>query len=367
MTNSKYENFKKEVSDNYPIRKNLDLSSLKIDFANDDEDFDKLEIDGRSFVLSSNAFNTLVKTLGINNTFMSKFTDIFGIKSKNKLVEIIKSKMSTSNKKVSIYFNPKTFRITSITESDKPFISPNQYFEMVESVINDNNLDLTDMTMDSNGNVSISTLNSGWGFDINGLKDESFTTGVNITTGPGSVTGVNPHILRLVCTNGMTAPDVLDTGVNLIKTDTDSIRDFNVGLRDLKNSDNKFVAIFKDQVKRMVNVEASYDELLTVRSLVESYTSNSEDERTKKVLEKFFPTNETVYNYGLKGINLDKLTKRHHKNTRTNMSVWDLLNSMTDVASHDYGMGVGPVAKSQLKKQSGLFMFKKEFDVEFLI
>jgi hypothetical protein len=49
------------------------------------------------------------------------------------------------------------------------------------------------------------------------------------------------------------------------------------------------------------------------------------------------------------------------------MTTWDLLNSLTDVGSHDYGMGIGEYAKNDLRKQAGLFMFKKEFDTEFVL
>jgi hypothetical protein len=64
---------------------------------------------------------------------------------------------------------------------------------------------------------------------------------------------------------------------------------------------------------------------------------------------------------------LDNLTNRHWKNAKTDMTTWDLLNSVTDVGSHDYGMGVSDSAKHEIRKMAGMFMFKKNYDCEFIL
>ena len=368
MQQSKYEDFKKEVYENYPIRKNLTFSDIEIDFEDENQKFGSIKVEGRPLGLTSSAFKSLLKTLGLNDTFMKKFTNIFGVKSKNQLVSIIKNKMATNNtSRVSMYIHPKSLKVVAIQPMDKPYISPDFYFNMVENVMTDNNMDVTNMNMDSNGNVSISTLNTGWGFDVTGLKDEAFHTGVIMTAGPTEDIAIDPHILRLVCTNGMVGPRRLEMGPRLLSSSIDSIQTFMKELNGIKEHNKQFKSVFKDQVHKMNNIKASYHELVSLRDLVEAKVTDINDSRTETVLDRFFPVKDVRRMYTEKGITLSNLTKRHHKNTMTDMTTWELLNALTDVASHDYGMGIGELAKADLKKQSGLFMFKKEFDTEFLV
>jgi hypothetical protein len=366
--NTKYEDFKQEVTENYPIRKNLTFSDLTINFEDTESKYGTITIEGKVLRLTNSAFKSLLKTLGLNDTFMSKFTNIFGVKSKNSLVNIIKTKMSTSNNQtVSVYIHPKTFRVVAITPTNKPYVSPDFYFNMVENVMSDNNLDVTNMNMDKTGNISISTLNTGWGFDVDGLKDEAFNTGVIMTAGPTEDIAVDPHILRLICTNGMVGPRRLEMGPRLMSSSIDDIGSFMSELNGIKEHNNQFKSVFKDQVQKMNNINASYHEMVTLRDWVENHVTDITDTRTEAVLDRFFPVKEARRMYKEKGVSLVDLTQRHHKNTMTDMSTWELLNSLTDVASHDYGMGIGELAKADLKKQSGLYMFKKEFDTEFLV
>jgi hypothetical protein len=368
MNYGNYEQFKKEVTDNYPIRKNLTFSELNIDFEDEDSKYGNVVMNGRHLKLTSKAFKSLMRTLGINDSFIQKFTNIFGMRSKSQLVNVIKNKMAAQdNKRVSIYVHPKSLSVVAITPTDKPYVSPDFYFNMVENVMSDNNLDVSNMNLDSEGNVSISTLNTGWGFDVDGLKDESFNTGVIMTAGPTEEIAIDPHILRLICTNGMVGPRRLEMGPRLQSSSLEDINTFMSELNGIKEHNQQFKSVFKDQVKKMNSINASYHEMVTLRDLVEAKVTDINDSRTEAVLDRFFPVKEVRKHYNDKGVYLSNLTKRHHKNTKTNVTTWELLNSLTDVASHDYGMGIGELAKAELKKQSGIYMFKKEFDTEFLV
>ncbi len=367
MENVTYQNFKQEVKENYPIRKNVTLAELNIDFENPENRNGSIVIDGVTLKLSSSAFKSLLKTLKITDSFMGKFTDIFGMNSRNQLVKVIKTKMATQkDMKVSIYISPSTKRIVAITDSTKPYISTDFYFDMVENVINDNQLDVSNMSISSDGNIQISTIKSGWGFDVPDLKDESFHTGVIVTAGPTEDIAIDPYILRLVCENGMIGPRRLEMGPRLLDNSIESINTFMREIKNLSESNQKFQGVFSDQVKKMSTISASYNEIMKFREMVASKVSDKNDARVEAVLDRFFPVNEIKADYKEKGYNLDTLTNRHWKNAKTNMTTWDLLNSITDVGSHDYGMGIGEYAKADLRKQAGLFMFKKEHDCEFV-
>jgi hypothetical protein len=368
MENINYENFKKEVKENYPIRKNLTLSELNINFEDVESRNGNITLEGVKISLSSGAFKSLLKTLKISDSFMGKFTDIFGMNSRNQLVKIIKTKLAVEkDMKVSIYISPSTMRVVAITDMNKPYVSPDFYFNMVENVINDHQLDVGNMSISSDGNVQISTIKSGWGFDVPDLKDESFHTGVIVTAGPTEDIAIDPYIIRLICENGMVGPRRLEMGPRLMSNGVDDINQFMRDIKSLSETNKKFQNIFSDQVRKMNTISASYNELVKLREIVASKVTDKNDSRVEAVLDRFFPIGEVQSMYKEKGFNLETLTNRHWKNAKTNMTSWDLLNSITDVASHDYGMGIGEYAKADLRKQAGLFMFKKEFDTEFVL
>jgi hypothetical protein len=364
----KYENFKKEVKENYPIRKNVTLMGLNINFEDSESRNGSVSIDGVRLRLSSNAFKTLLKTLNITDTFMGKFTDIFGMNSRNQLIKIIKNKISSQkDMKVSIYISPSTMSVVAITDSSKPYVSPDFYFNMVENVINDHQLEIGNMSISSEGNVQVSTIKNNWGFDIPDLKDESFHTGVIVTAGPTEDISIDPYILRLICENGLVGPRRLEMGPRLLDNSVESINKFMNDIKSLSHTNQKFQGIFSEQVRKMSSIHASYNEVLKLRDLVLDKVTDKNDSRIESVVDRFFPVNEIQSHYKEKGYDLDKLTNRHWKNTKTNMTTWDLLNAITDIGSHDYGMGIGEYAKNDLRRKAGLFMFKKEFDCEFLM
>ena len=60
MENINYENFKKEVKENYPIRKNLTLSELNINFEDVESRNGNITLEGVKISLSSGAFKSLL-------------------------------------------------------------------------------------------------------------------------------------------------------------------------------------------------------------------------------------------------------------------------------------------------------------------
>jgi hypothetical protein len=366
-----YDEFKQGVKDNYPIRKVINLSEIKIDLDDNTSNFGIIDLEGHNLKLSRKAFQGLIKTLGLSNNFINKFANIFGAKAKSQLVNIIKGKLATNrDQKVAIYVHPQTFSIVAVSDTNKPFVSPNVYYDMVEGVISDHKLDVSNMTITPEGDLKISTLNtgSGWGIEIPELKDESFHCGVIVTAGPTEDIAIDPHILRLVCTNGMVGPRRLEMGPRLESNNVSDIQKFMLESKRLAESHKQFKTIFVDQVKRMNSIQASYEEMFKMRESVKKHVADITDTRTEAVLDKYFPLMDVRKEYfDNKNIALGNLTHRHWKNAKTHMTTWDLLNSLTDVASHDYGMGISDYKKEILKKEAGMYMFKKEFDTEFIL
>ena len=112
MENINYENFKKEVKDNYPIRKNLTLSELNIDF--EDVDTRKklyMVLDKTTGELSYNdkKYNELEKAIKIQ-----KDMDNFQDENDTKLLELLQ-KSETSDKEI----YSKVSLVKELTEEEK--------------------------------------------------------------------------------------------------------------------------------------------------------------------------------------------------------------------------------------------------------
>jgi hypothetical protein len=165
----------------------------------------------------------------------------------------------------------------------------------------------------------------------------------------------------------MIGPRRLEMGPRLKSNSLTDIGTFMAEVKQLGETNKKFQGVFTEQVQKMNKISASFEEMFKFRDLVLTKTTDKVDARVEAVLDRFFPIDDVKKSYKDKGFNLDTLTHRHWKNTKTDMTTWELLNSVTDVASHDYGLGISDNSKNELRKNAGVFMFKNNFDCEFLV
>jgi len=68
------------------------------------------------------------------------------------------------------------------------------------------------------------------------------------------------------------------------------------------------------------------------------------------------------------GIQPNELTQKQQQNARTNISVWDIVNGITDFASHDYGFNIkNPEStRNQLMVNAGGIL-TKQYDTQNLL
>ena len=355
-----YESFKNEVLNSHNIvRKTVALSD--IDIVSDT----KIKYKGVDFKLSESGFKSLVKILGLTNGAVVKITDALGNNISTQLLSMLKKSAKNSNENVCIIFNKKQFAITAFTKEATGVLSNEAFFSLFENTMNNNpNMDIRNMSISPEGNVDISVLNNSWEFDLKGFNDEYFKSGLTFLNS-SDLTSVNAFNERLSCLNGMIADNLEGTSINLSRNsgNVDEFFDVVTNLKDL----NGFESIFKSRISSMMNTQASLDELTKVYNSFKYHTTNYDDKFVKSQLESFIPLNETKHAFRKENIALSELSIKEKKQVRTGITVWDLVNNMTDLSSHPgkYGLKLKNESNSvsDLQRASGDLAFKKIYDL----
>ena len=71
--------------------------------------------------------------------------------------------------------------------------------------------------------------------------------------------------------------------------------------------------------------------------------------------------------FAAKGADTLNWNTAQEKNAITNISVWDVINGVTDFASHDYGFGVSADSKLNLQVKAGSMLSAKSYDTQNLV
>lgn len=330
---------------------------------------DKLiEHRGTQFEITEQAFKSLVKLCGMSNGQLENINKQLGEKTSHKLLEMMQVAMAgiPGKNKVCMLINSVNCKIVDFTKSAESVLSNNAYFKLFEDVMSNHaGMHIKNMAITENGNVEISVLNDNWEFNVGGLKEEFFKSGLVFINTPDS-TIINPFNERLTCTNGMiTASE----GLSLIlkNSDPNEVNGFFSAVRNLTGVLN-FEKEFKMRVLRMMDTQASYAELISVRKGVEYHVANYTDPYVRATVESFIPKMEVERAFMLHKINLSEIDKKSYKKIRTMLTVWDLVNKLTDLSSHPktYGLALnsGNASIFALQREAGALAFKELYDLE---
>lgn len=327
-----------------------------------------VEFAGVQFIMTDNAFKSLVKMLGLSNGVMQTITNKLGEDVSQRLLSMMKTAMSGEVEKntVCLLIDKNTTKIVGFTKSAESVLSNNAYFTLFEQTMdNHKGMHIKNMSITEEGNIEISVLNDNWEFNVGGLKDEYFKSGLVFINTPSS-TIINPFNERLVCTNGMV---VSHEGLSLILKNADkgSVNGFFDAVRNLKGTIN-FEQEFRQRIIKMMDTQASYAELLDVRQTTEYHVANMEDPDTRATVESFLPTQYVHRAFLDQKVDINSIDKKNYAKIRTMLTVWDLVNKLTDLSSHptQYGLMLknGDSSIFQLQRKAGELSFKKQYDLE---
>lgn len=363
ITQGQYDAFKEKALNHSVVRKVTTLSNLTL------VDNNTVGYGGVEFEMTDEAFKSLVKILGLSNGILETISKNLGENVSSKLLSMMKAAISnTSDKnKVCLLINKQTAKIVGFTKTAEAVLSNNAFFSLFEQTMNNHNgMEIKNMGITESGNIELSVTNTNWEFNVGGLNDEYFNSGLVFINTPDS-TIVNPFNERLICTNGMITTE---KGLSMIlkNTDANSVSGFFEAVTNLKGI-GSFEAEFKHRIVRMIDTVASYDEVLKVRSVVEYNIANIKDSDTRNMVETFIPTSYIKQAYlEQKKIDLNTVDKSNYKKIKTMLNVWDLVNKLTDLSSHpaQYGLALthGNSSIFELQKAAGELAFKKQYDLE---
>ncbi len=339
-----FQNFKKTVESNYPLLKTVSAKSLSF------VDHNVINADGLQLPFSVNALGQLHSALGID----------LGKKSGIKSIEDSETRLSVKNlllKSNSIDKKGNTKAVTLIASakepiiigvSTKPLVTAETYFKTFENVMNFDNFDIKQTWMDRMGfpHISVATNRN---VNFMGSEMEDFNTGLSLGVKMDSGLDMMTYLFRLICSNGATIRDF----ENNINFNSD---DFYNALAISRGSD--YVSPRLPQfIERAAKTKASLAEVKEAATLILNHTKNGLNYSELEQWNQYEKMNEKYKSiYGLRSIN-----SKQSENILTDASVWDIVNGITDYASHEYGYIVD---RAMLQTAAFKFLMKNKLHAE---
>lgn len=267
--------------------------------------------------------------------------------------------LKASKDSVSLSFNDKTITSASLTKSR---VSAHQYFRFVEEIINKYNLEIDQVDNNGGGiNMSFRTNN-----EIDLGPNEIFKTGFNLSWNQNIK--YNPYVLRLICTNGMTIPSFTENVVMNEATQTA----WNLFLKDIDLA-SKVGFLPNDFAKahnRANETCASLDEFKFAYKQLKWAIG---DDNVMNCPVDLINGGQTTFGAIVNNINtelalvdgkyeFETLDNFNLKSQKAPMTVMSLVNTMTDIGSHDYGFQ--NYHSNNLRVNAGRLFGKERFDNE---
>jgi hypothetical protein len=319
-----YEEFKTEILSKKIGRKSVSLSEIRLIAES------AIEVNGVSLALSPSGFTSLLRIVGISKQMRLNLIKQYGDSFADALVSSLSKAMGTTKGNVILLIDMRKKRVLNIVKSSESMLDNEAYLRQVENVIGDSNLSIDNMVVRETGGFTLSTVgdNSEWG--LKGIEStESFKFGLNFDNDPIKGTRLMPYNQRLVCTNGMIGQGFV--GVHQFTNDTDSWNEFYHKI-DVLKKDNFKPTEFSSTLKSIMSSNASVSEVTQARNIIKANSKVSDGD-----LELYVPIASTEEAYKKHGVLIDTFNKDQKENARTDVSYWELINGLTDFASHNYG------------------------------
>lgn len=341
VTQAQFQAFKADAISKQPIRKRISLSDLKF------QTMDTVEYAGVLLGINRQALKDVVRIIGFSVSGSNSIEKSVGEGVALNILNGIKNVIGNIKQDVTISVTPDRV-ITRVTPTAKsPLISIETYFDTFERIANQHDLEIQNTSFNSEtGSVSISALAGKHEFQVGNLSDEVFRTGLSFSRNSEGIQA-DPYLHRLVCTNGMVTRQ-FEESFKIKSMEPKTWTEFYRHLETIEQS-GFAPSEFVNAVNRSRNSRASLAEL---ERGIQLLTGNSNIE--ERELEIFFHGVKNTYNrLHSAGIDTLKLTPEQKRNLRTGLTHWDVINGITDFASHNYGYEKKPNSDRHLQVQAG--------------
>ena len=347
---------KEEAIRNEVMRKELNLSEFNV------IDNTHIEIDGVKIELTPYAFGKLLGRLRIPKAFAKRFTAGFGNDGLKELVNMMKSMKSSKNDQtVTLLVDPRAKKVTNILPAGYASISNENFINFAERYIDQYDLDVTDFGSDPSGGATINCVSKNGVFTVPGMSDEIFNTGVTFRNTPIRGLEVSPYLNRLVCSNGMTST-AFSENYGLHELTDKSINEFNEHMISMASTGFQPIGL-ADKIKTANHTDASLAEVQKAMSAILSTDKKVDYEYA----QRFIPIDRAMKAYSDIGAEPSTFTTKQLQNAKSGMSVWEIVNGMTNFASNDTKYNLDDHKTGNLMVTAGNLLMKKNYDTEALL
>ena len=347
---------KAEAVRNEVMRKEISLSEFNV------IDNTHIEVDGVKIELTPFAFKRLLGRLRIPTAFAKRFSDGFGADGLQQLVQMMKTMKSSKNDQtVTLLVDPRNKVITNILPAGYASISNEAFIDFAEGYINQYGLEVKDFGSDPNGGATINCVSPNSVFQVPGMSDEVFNTGVTFRNTPTRGLEVSPYLNRLVCSKGMTSTAFSET-YGLHELTDKSISEFNDHMISMASTGFQPVGL-ADKIKAANETDASIAEVQRAMSAMLSTDKKIDFD----YMQRYLPINRVMKAYSDIGAEPSTFTNKQLQNAKSGLSIWEVVNGITNFASNDERYNIDDHKTGNLMVSAGNLLMKKNFDTEALI
>lgn len=355
---SNFETFKREQIEGQPEFFDTKLSEIDL------PDYRTIDVQGTNLSLGEGGVSGLHDVLGMPRQVSEHFSHVLGDEERVNILRNLRSGLAKkANREVSLAIDPVDHRVVGVSKT-KNRVSMEGYFDLFDRFMDRYNLDVQGFASHDGGN-SI-TMRSNMKVDLSraGLSDEVFKTGVVFKIINGELE-FSPFTYRLICTNGMIGR-YIENQFSLPELTSRRTVNFFERMDGLARS-GFLPENFQEYVERANSTFASVDEVYKARQLVNKY--NASEHNMNPNTEKFidYARVEADYRNFDKTPNIPDMSITQRKSAMTDVKVWDIVNGLTDFASHDYtsdGFHVSPSDSETIQVRAGSLFQKKTLDGE---
>ena len=353
LSQSAFDVKKAEAINNQLMRKEITLSEFNV------IDNNHIDVDGVKIEVTDKAFGKLLGRLRIPKAFAKRFSDGFGNDGLRQLITMMKSAKSSRNEQtVTLLVDPSTRKITDILPAGYASISNESFVDFASRYIDQYNLGVTHMGSSQYGGTQINCVAPQGMFNVPGMTNEVFNTGVTFRNTPTRGLEVSPYLERLICANGMTSTAFAEN-YGLHNLNDKNINEFNEHMIRMASTNFQPVGL-ADNIKKANNTDASLAEIQRAASSILSLDKNID----YNYIQKYIPVDRAMKAYSDLGADPNTFTKAQMKNAKSGMSVWDVVNGMTNFASNDSKYTINEGKMGNLMVTAGNILCKKQYDTE---
>lgn len=321
---------------------------------------DTIQYQGKQIKITTDAFKSLLRMLGMSQQFANKFENLFNAEAKAQFINRIKDAMASNAgglNQVTLVLNPISKSVVAFRKDESGGISNEQFLNVAEGIIDRQGFDVTNWSVDpKSGIVQINAFNPNANFEVKGLSDEVFTGGVTFKNSPITGFQVLPYVNRMWCTNGLTT-SLAEEAYTLHSLDNTSMEKFFENLNGLRKN-NYAPTAFADRVRVANSTPASMREMKWAHNQIKPFAGDKAD--------NWIPLSQNEAAYSKLGFE-GGMTAQQSAGAKTNQSVWSVLNGLTHFATHGSDLITSNMQDSDattMMVQAGNLFGKSQFDHE---